>query len=148
MRHILSNLVDIIRKNPVSNRGQEKPGYEIVDRRLFLQLIELERFRVHRNNLQFSLVLFDVDAQQHNRELVRCIFSKIRRTDQVGWFDKCHIGVLLPGTSTSGARTVAKAISRDLCDRGQVAEDFVSFETISYPDSSLQVGAKDMSHDL
>jgi hypothetical protein len=138
MKEILSRLAGIIKRKPHLNHLRSNRGYEIIDRFSFRRLIEMERYRVHRNNMQFSLVLFNVDAHQGNHDLLYTIFQKIRRTDQIGWFDDCHIGILLPNTATSGAKTIANLITDEICKRQQVAKGSFSFKTLSYP-NSLQV---------
>ena len=81
----------------------------------FNAAIRLERARVDRNEHAFSLVVFDArdpvrQAQggpkasaDVTRLLVRSLNARIRSTDEIGWFDDCHIGVLLPYTSRRGA---------------------------------------------
>ena len=55
----------------------------------FHSLIQSERDRVHRNDRQFSLVLFNVNGNGRNGtsfdELCNRIVKRMRRIDQIGW---------------------------------------------------------------
>lgn len=108
----------------------------IYKRSNFLKLIELERYRVHRNNHQFSLLLFNVnqngDRQRTIGELVTQISNRVRRIDQVGWYDNFHIGVLLPNTTAADAQLIA----RDICRNHDSSEAAFLFETLSYPQAN------------
>lgn len=98
----------------------------------FHRLIQAERDRVHRNDMQFSLVLFNVNGNGHNGasfdELCNRIFKRVRRIDQIGWYDNDHLGLLLPDTPKSGAQVIARYI----CENNNLHEPIES-ETFSYP---------------
>ena len=126
-----------------TNRSSEqalgrKQDEEVIQRNLFLKLIEMERLRVHRSNKQFSLILFNIDQDPETApsidKLANIISQRIRRTDQVGWFDDCRIGVLLPNTPMTGAQTIANIISTDMSGELEEPKDRIPFETLSYPD--------------
>jgi lipopolysaccharide/colanic/teichoic acid biosynthesis glycosyltransferase len=82
----------------------------------FSAAIRLEQARLDRNEHAFSLVVFEAGDLRANAEvtqaLVRSLSSRIRSTDEIGWFDDCHIGVLLPYTSRDGAQKFVDDISR------------------------------------
>jgi len=63
------------------------------------------------------LVLFrPADGDLHSPlagRLVKTILHRIRVTDDVGWFDDTHVGVLLPDTAPGGAWKLAQHV----CDR-------------------------------
>lgn len=105
----------------------------ICNRSEFLNLIELERYRVHRNSHQFSILLFSVNQKKEHEtiELATKISKRVRRIDQVGWYDDCRIGVLLPNTNAAGARNIGKYI----CSRHSRTNSSLAFETLSYPDN-------------
>jgi len=73
--------------------------------------IRLEQNRADRAGYQFSLILFDTEnLQAHNgsvQYLAYALAARIRSTDEIGWFDKQHIGAMLPYTSAAGAQTLA-----------------------------------------
>lgn len=106
----------------------------IYDRKEFLELIELERNRVHRNDLQFSLILINVNENVNGIagtiELVHKISKRVRRTDQLGWYDDNHLGVLLPNTTPAGAQIFAK----NICNSQNGSNCAITFVTSSYPE--------------
>lgn len=106
----------------------------IYEREKFLELIELERDRVHRDDQQFSLILINVN-EKDNRisdtiKLVDKITKRVRRIDQIGWYDNNHLGVLLPQTSKEGAQIIAN----DICKNPEGSNNAIVFKTSSYPD--------------
>ena len=130
MKKLLST---ILGKSKFSNQAiTTKNGNDIYDCLDFRRLIQAERDRVHRNEQQFSLVLFLVNGNGHNGktldELCRRISKRVRRIDQVGWYDNDHLGLLLPDTPKAGAEVIA----RDICENFSLPE-LMDFETLSYP---------------
>ena len=83
----------------------------------FMDLLQQERARVHRNGHPFSLILFRIseqaDSEQADSEktvppgLFPTIAKRIRNIDQLGRYDSDHIGLLLPHTAGDGARKIA-----------------------------------------
>jgi hypothetical protein len=93
------------------------------------QAIMRETARVdRRGDGMLSLVLFRLSpAGGHNRRrrmsisavrLARTILQRIRVTDDVGWFDDQHLGVLLPDTSPAGAGRLAQEVCQIVARRG------------------------------
>ena len=84
----------------------------------FVKLIENERARVDRNHLYFSLILFDIASIGAGKvaigRLIESITRRIRKVDNVGWYDNQHIGVILPYTSNDGACEFAAHICYSL----------------------------------
>jgi hypothetical protein len=79
--------------------------------------IQRESLRVDRKeDSSLVLLLFrfagDVNAPSTMR-LAKTILHRIRVTDDIGWFDEQHLGVLLPDTAPAGAWRLAQQI----CDR-------------------------------
>lgn len=101
----------------------------------FHNLLELERDRVHRNNHQFSVLLFSVNPKKAHDiiELANHISKRVRRIDQVGWYDDGHIGVLLPNTTASGANNIVK----DICSRHNGSTPPLLYKTLSYPETTF-----------
>jgi PleD family two-component response regulator len=114
----------------------KSPVKTIYERKDFIDLIELERERVHREENQFSLILISVDGNNnkngHVIELVYEISKRVRRIDRIGWYDNTHIGVLLPNTTYTGAQIVA----RDICKYQGRSSNPISLKTLSYPEQS------------
>lgn len=111
--------------------------FQINEQSRFLQLIEMERNRVHRDNQQFSVILLNVDQHQNQEvsisDLAGLIRKRVRRIDIVGWYDHCRLGVLLPHTSTAGAEKVAECIAADLCGIHPETAGNMPFRILSYP---------------
>lgn len=132
MRELFSTLFCKIRSK---SRAIIKSSFKnIYEREEFLELIELERDRVHRDDQQFSLILIDVNEKGDGIagiiELVHRISKRVRRIDQLGWYDKNHLGVLLPNTTPAGAQIIAN----DICQSQDGSDSTIAFETSSYPD--------------
>jgi lipopolysaccharide/colanic/teichoic acid biosynthesis glycosyltransferase len=77
--------------------------------------IQRESARADRNGGEFALVLFRVRnrdrASLSTMRLSRTVLTRIRATDDVGWYDEDHLGVLLPDTAATGAWRFADAVS-------------------------------------
>jgi hypothetical protein len=68
-----------------------------------------------------SLVLFRLPAARPTRlsaaRLAKTILERIRVTDDVGWFDQAHLGMLLPDTSVAGAWRLAQEVCDAVAER-------------------------------
>ena len=80
----------------------------------FLSILVRERSRSERSGQPFSLVVFDVgDIDQDDtvcQVILDVLCRRLRSTDEVGWVDENHIGVLLHNTPNSGAYIFTKNI--------------------------------------
>lgn len=67
--------------------------------------IQRESARADRSGGQFALVLFRIRHRRSlaTNRLARTLLSRIRATDDIGWYDQEHLGVLLPDTASPGA---------------------------------------------
>jgi lipopolysaccharide/colanic/teichoic acid biosynthesis glycosyltransferase len=85
-----------------------------------------ERQRVDRNQHLFSLLIFTVGEQNSNgviaQQLAHLLAERIRSTDEAGWFDDKHIGVILPYTCTDGAYKLAEEICKEFDPEATVPE--------------------------
>jgi PleD family two-component response regulator len=100
----------------------------------FLQLIEQERARVNRNGSNFTLVLLQLsdglnDDKEVQSNVLHTIRQRIRTIDQVGYYDKGHIGLLLPQTSRDGATKMVG----DLWRNEKFVANFSSYRLYCYP---------------
>jgi hypothetical protein len=70
----------------------------LFNRRQVRSILQRERARADRNNLEFSLVLFRVrgDEPRLMLRLARMLLRRSRAIDEVGWFDETCIAALLP----------------------------------------------------
>jgi PleD family two-component response regulator len=132
MKELFSTLLK--KPRSISKKIFKNSYKAIYEREKFIELIELERDRVHRDNQQFSLIIINVN-ENDNRisetiKLVDKISKRVRRIDQIGWYDKNHLGVLLPHTSKAGAQIIAN----DICQNPDGSNSAIVFRTSSYPD--------------
>jgi PleD family two-component response regulator len=90
----------------------------IASKNKFYKIIEHERERVNRNGHDVSMVLFDLALLKGNAEekknLIGRINHNIRSVDEIGWYDKQRVGIILPYTSSHGARVFSARICRSL----------------------------------
>src|SRR5579862_1653916 len=73
--------------------------------------IQRETARADRGGGEFALVLFRVRNRKSlsTNRLAKTVLGRIRATDDVGWYDEDHLGVLLPDTAATGAWRFADA---------------------------------------
>ena len=61
----------------------------------FHRLIKRERLLADRNNNKLSLILFDVEllnkCNTHIEDLIDILNTRIRLSDEIGWFDINHL---------------------------------------------------------
>ena len=78
----------------------------------FHTILKRERSCSDRNNHGFSLIVFDVGILEKHKilakNLIDILTSRVRISDDVGWFDERRIGILLPDTSSKDAGLLAK----------------------------------------
>ncbi len=90
----------------------------IASKNKFYKIIERERERVNRNGHDVSLVLFDLALfkgnEKEKKNLTNKIKQKIRSVDEIGWYDAHKVGVILPYTSSHGAREFSARICGSL----------------------------------
>ena len=112
----LSKLINIIGW-PI-NFLRYKSFNGINSRKEFYKVIEQERERANRNNHQISLLVFNLDSFPDNgkerKQLIDNIIKKKRKIDVIGWYKKHRLGVILPYTSSHGARKFSVRLSRTL----------------------------------
>ena len=80
----------------------------------FRRIIDRERARADRTDHQFSLILLDLgftnDHHNTNRLVLQKIYYRMRRIDEIGWYEPRRIGVILPYTSAQGAQKFAESL--------------------------------------
>ncbi len=78
----------------------------------FHTILKRERSYSERNNHGFSLIVFDVGILEKHKilakNLINILTSRVRISDDVGWFDERRVGILLPDTSSKDAGLLAK----------------------------------------
>jgi len=84
----------------------------------FDKIIKRERKRADRDKHQFSLVVFDMGPAEANfaaaKRIVRQIARRARNVDEIGWYDKLRIGVVMPYTHSKGAWELADSICQSI----------------------------------
>jgi hypothetical protein len=69
----------------------------------FHSILIREKARADRNGHGFSLVAIEVDQQADIDFFVKNFQKKIRKSDEIGWFDYNTLGILLYNTTALGA---------------------------------------------
>jgi hypothetical protein len=87
------------------------------------QAVGRESARIDRKSGgSLTLVLFRLPTKGRTKlsavRLARTILKRIRVTDDVGWFDSEHLGLLLPDTTPAGAWKLASSICQASARRG------------------------------
>ena len=94
---------------------QKKTNGKIHYYQEFRNIIERERARADRTDQQFSLILLDLGSFDENHQtthrILQNIFHRMRRIDEIGWYDQNRIGIILPYTSAQGAQKFAESLS-------------------------------------
>jgi lipopolysaccharide/colanic/teichoic acid biosynthesis glycosyltransferase len=81
----------------------------------FRGVIARECVRAVRYHSRFSLAIFEVGTRDESsiliRHFVRTIHRRFRDTDEIGWYRRGQIGVMMPFTPSEGARQLAEHVS-------------------------------------
>lgn len=103
--------------------------------------IHRESARADRKETAMVLALFEAPARRDSapavRRLVRTLIRRMRITDDIGWFDRRHIGVILTDTTALGALQFVK----DVLDKMQFRGIHVRYHLFAYPDPALTASA-------
>ena len=95
----------------------------------FYRALERERNRADRTGMQFALVSFQIKKAKINgkdtENFAYLICSRIRNTDEIGWIDHRHIGLLLFNTDRAGAQVIISDIEKAISDPGAVPDHSV-----------------------
>ncbi|MCP5007672.1 MAG: hypothetical protein GY941_27620 [Planctomycetes bacterium] len=103
--------------------------------------------RSDRGGQRFSLLVFNIDNTKNNESCVKHLidtmqYRRLRLTDEIGWFDNKHIGVLLHNTGEDGSWHVV----RDIQDLFSTNYCFPDYKVYVYPldnmENSMVVASK------
>ena len=90
----------------------------IYSKKTFQKIIEKERIRANRDDHIYSILLFRLDLIKQNGNdlgiLLQTLSGRVRRIDEIGWYDDSRIGVILPYTSMQGACRLAESICESM----------------------------------
>jgi lipopolysaccharide/colanic/teichoic acid biosynthesis glycosyltransferase len=122
--------------------NQRKPAGTtniILSEKAFQRILLRERARTDRYGEMFSLLIFDTGKfngkQAKEFAISDIICQRVRPTDEVGWFKKARLGVILPSTPYKGALKLAN----DICQQIRTRERATAvFQIFSYPDDRLE----------
>jgi len=98
-------------------------------------ILERERSRADRTGGEFSFVLFDLSGPNGLdfsavKRLADVLASRVRATDEVGWFERGRIGVVLPHTPSEGAWKFADNIAKEFATS---TDEAPSRKVFTYP---------------
>jgi hypothetical protein len=99
---------------PLTESFKTKPADGIYSVAEFRRIIDRERARADRTDHQFSMIVLDLGPNNgnpnSNGQLLRKVYSRLRRIDELGWYDNRRIGIILPYTSEKGAQAFAESL--------------------------------------
>lgn len=114
----------------------------------FRSKLKIERSRTHRNSHEFSLVTFNLKTLELNkkqvRQMIKTIHSRIRDIDTLGWYDKENIGIILPYTTSQGAKEFSNSIIDFMNEYKQESQ----YSLITYPPENNKNDDKDSKQSL
>ncbi len=121
--------------------GQANELSSIQPQEQFRTSILRERRRVDRNQHMLSLLLFNIGDPEANsvaeQYLAHILANRIRSTDEVGWFESKHIGVILPYTYRGGTHKLADDICKAITSKASPPEYIV----YTYPSNWFSNGS-------
>ena len=106
----------------------------------FRARLERQRAMASRQQYHFSLLLFKLPQGKTQHCQQRCLAltlnTRVRSTDEAGWYDDCHIGLILPYTRPSGTSRLAERICKVVGTDGSPPEYTVyTYPSDSFPES-------------
>src|SRR3989304_602638 len=112
-------LLDIVNLIKGMNKMNTLGGIHSSD--AFRAVLERERSRSERTGQIFSLVIFGFNSGNGTgtemlARLGNDITRKIRKSDEVGWYDENRIGTILIGTSAEGASQFIEIIKKRIVE--------------------------------
>ena len=123
---------------PLTEFFKTQPADGIYSVAEFRRIIDRERARADRTDHQFSMIVLDLGAnngngngnrnRNSNGKLMQKVYSRLRRIDELGWYDQRRIGIILPYTSEKGAQAFAES----LCQLMGPAQTACVFKLFTY----------------
>lgn len=92
----------------IQSRARRKKGpIEFLQQDELSRLLFRERERADRNHHAFCMVVFDVGEMTVKlfRQFADVLLKRRRGTDEIGWFDKNELGVILAESGSKGANS-------------------------------------------
>jgi hypothetical protein len=111
----------------------------------FNTLLARERGRADRNGNVFSLIIFRManlpPGISVQRQMILSLCSRLRDTDEVGWYNDRHLGVVIPYASCQNAQQIAENVCSDL----SLPANNETFIVYTYPENWLSDQRSDLS---
>lgn len=111
----------------------------------FHALLARERSRADRNGNVFSLIIFRManlpPGISIQRRMMVSMCSRLRDTDEFGWFNDRHLGAIIPYASRQNAQRIAENICRDL----SLPANNETFMVYTYPENWFSNQWSDLS---
>jgi hypothetical protein len=110
---------------------------------------ESQRAERKKTGSDLSLVLFRVNRPRRGPmslstlRLVKTVIDRIRVTDDLGWYDKNHLGLLLPDTPSEGAWSLAQDVS-DVIARRQGTRPLITMYTYPLGEKPATIRSSEM----
>src|SRR5512141_2533836 len=107
--------------NPIHWFRRNAAFHKIHRMERFRDLIERERSRTDRTGVRFSLVVFKHEGRKRDTyqvlyHLATLLLSRVRTSDEVGWFDRTSLAVLMIGAGEAGATGFGRKVTTSLPD--------------------------------
>lgn len=105
--------------NPIRWFRRNAAFHRIHPTERFRDLIERERSRTDRTGICFSLVVFRLKGRKRDTyktlyHLTNILLSQARTSDEIGWFDKTSLAILLIGAEEPGAAMFGQKMTASL----------------------------------
>jgi hypothetical protein len=137
--HQLKNYISCKTKRIYKSKSSAN---KILSEEAFRLVLDRERERVGRNQHQYSLILLDLGSTDKNfsniSRILNIITLRVRSVDELGWYDKQRIGIILPYTSADGACKLAE----NLCSIFEDELPKLRFDVFTYPLSQNKLSGK------
>jgi lipopolysaccharide/colanic/teichoic acid biosynthesis glycosyltransferase len=112
--------------------------FGILDDEHFKHDLRIERARADRNHSYFSLVLYELYKIRNKAEIkdfIYKLYTRIRKVDILGWFQKDVVGVILHGAKLEGAWQFAVDVEAEFFTKHTPPP----FTVFSYPDHWIKI---------
>lgn len=105
--------------NPIRWFRRNAAFHKIHPSERFRDLIERERSRADRTGIRFSLLVFRHKGRKRDTyrtlyHLATSLLARVRTSDEVGWFDRTSLAVLMIGSGEAGAAEFGRKVIASL----------------------------------
>ncbi len=105
--------------NPIRWFRRNAAFHRIHPTERFHDLVERERSRTDRTGVCFALVVFHLKGRKRDTyhtlyHLTNLLLSRVRTSDEIGWFDRASLAVIMIGSGEAGAAIFAEKLTASL----------------------------------